>query len=71
MVVPALAADARGHRIGYGSAFYDAVIAAMCPPACSLVVVYDFELVDRVPVGRFDRACDLVVTDLRMIDRER
>lgn len=67
VLVPALAADTRGHRLGYGSGFYDATLGDLCPPALSIVVVYDFGLMAELPVESHDRACDLVVTDERML----
>ncbi len=70
VVVPALAAAADGHRLGYGLGFYDATLPDVCPPARSLVVVHDFELLAEVPSTPRDVACDLVVTDLRTFERK-
>jgi 5-formyltetrahydrofolate cyclo-ligase len=69
VVAPALAAASDGHRLGYGLGFYDATLPDVCPPARSLVVVYDFELLAEVPSTPRDVACDLVVTDLRTFER--
>lgn len=68
VVVPALAAAADGHRIGYGAGFYDATLPDVCPPARSVVVVFDFQLLAEVPSTSHDVACDVVVTDARVID---
>ncbi len=68
VVVPALAAAADGHRIGYGAGFYDATLPDVCPPARSVVVVFDFQLLAEVPCTLHDVACDVVVTDARVID---
>lgn len=68
VVVPALAAAEDGHRIGYGAGFYDATLPDMCPPARSVVVVFDFQLLAEVPASANDVACDVVVTDARVID---
>lgn len=66
-VVPALAASAAGHRLGYGAGFYDIVLPRFCPPALSVVVVFDFELLPELPVTTGDVPCDVVVTDLRTL----
>jgi 5-formyltetrahydrofolate cyclo-ligase len=67
--VPALAAAPSGHRIGYGAGFYDATLPEFCPPARSVIVVFDFQLLGELPVSPVDVACDFVVTDKRAIER--
>jgi len=67
IVVPALAVSATGHRLGYGAGFYDRVLPSYCPPACSVVVAYDFQLLGELPVLEWDHASDLVVTDERTL----
>jgi 5-formyltetrahydrofolate cyclo-ligase len=65
IVVPALALDPRGHRIGYGRGFYDRSIGAFAPPATTIGVVYDFQLLVEVPQTETDVPVDYVVTDAR------
>lgn len=65
-LVPALAVDSRGHRIGYGGGYYDKLIPRLIR-ACTCVVAYDFQLISEVPYLPFDIAVDLVVTDARVI----
>jgi 5-formyltetrahydrofolate cyclo-ligase len=67
VVVPALAADGRGHRIGYGAGYYDATLRDLCPPARTIVVVYDFQLLAELPSEPHDVPCDLIVTDQREV----
>jgi len=67
LVVPALAVSADGHRLGYGSGFYDATIPDFCPPAQALVVVFDFQLLGELPVTNGDVASQLIVTDRRVL----
>jgi 5-formyltetrahydrofolate cyclo-ligase len=68
VLVPALALASDGHRIGYGAGFYDATLPEHCPPARSIVVGFDFQLLAELPVDEGDIACDIVVTDQRVID---
>jgi 5-formyltetrahydrofolate cyclo-ligase len=63
VVVPALAVDVRGHRIGYGVGYYDATLADVCPPAQTVIVAYHFQMLAELPVEQHDVACDFVVTD--------
>jgi 5-formyltetrahydrofolate cyclo-ligase len=65
VVVPALAVDPKGNRIGYGRGLYDCLLDAIAPPAFAVAVVYDFQVVSEVPVTAGDRAVDVIVTDLR------
>lgn len=65
VLVPALAADARGMRIGYGAGYYDATLGDLCPPAKSWILAYQFQLLAELPAEAHDRACDRVVTDER------
>ena len=65
-IIPALAVDPRGYRIGYGGGFYDKLIPQLCR-ACTCAVAYDFQLVSEVPELAFDVPVDIVVTDQRVI----
>ena len=63
VIVPALAVDPTGHRIGYGRGYYDRLLARIAPPAFALAVAYDFEA--EVPVTEGDYPVDMIVTDAR------
>ncbi len=65
-LVPALAVDPRGYRIGYGGGYYDKLLPLLAN-ACTCAVAYDFQLISEVPQLPFDVAVDLVVTDARLI----
>ena len=67
IVVPALAVDDRGHRLGYGAGFYDRTLPRFCPPAHAIVVAFDYQLIAEVPITEGDVATDLVVTDARVL----
>jgi 5-formyltetrahydrofolate cyclo-ligase len=67
IVVPAIAVDPVGHRIGYGAGYYDRTLPKF-PGATSIVVVYDWQLVAEVPTTPGDVACSLIVTDARTLD---
>jgi len=65
-LVPALAIDPRGYRIGYGGGYYDKLIPRL-GHARTCAVAYDFQLISEVPELPFDVAVDLIVTDERVI----
>ncbi len=68
VVVPALAFDGEGHRIGYGAGFYDRLLEGLGARATAIGVAYDFQLVAEVPVLPGDVAVAEVVTDARSIE---
>ena len=67
ILVPALQVDGRGHRIGYGAGFYDRTIPRFSPPAKTIIVAFDFQLIAEVPVTDGDVACGMIVTDKRVL----
>ncbi len=66
VVVPALAVDPRGHRIGYGAGHYDRALAAL-RPAASVAVAFDFQLIAEAPDTEGDVAVGWIVTDERAL----
>lgn len=61
ILVPLLAFDARGHRLGYGAGHYDRTLAELAVPAVGLA--FDFQREEALPAEAHDRALDCVVTD--------
>ncbi len=70
IVVPALALDPRGHRIGYGAGYYDKALPRYAPPAATVAVAFDFQLVAEVPDSAVDVTVGWVVTDARTLQAE-
>lgn len=68
VVVPALAVDPRGHRLGYGAGYYDRTLPAYAPPAVTVAVAYEFQLLVDLPATEHDVAVHWVVTDARTLD---
>lgn len=61
VVVPALGADRRGHRLGHGRGFYDAFLARLTAPTVG--VVYHACLVERLPVEPHDVPLSVIATE--------
>jgi len=55
LIVPALAADRRGNRLGRGGGCYDRALARVAPSVPTIALLYDHELLDEVPAGAFDQ----------------
>lgn len=73
LIVPLLAFDRTGHRMGYGAGFYDRTLATLKQrgPVLAVGVGYAGQEVDAVPTGPYDVALDLIVTDREIIRPER
>lgn len=64
VLVPAVAADDRGYRIGLGKGFYDRLLPTL-EGAFSVALLFDFQLVAEVPEEPHDARVHHVVTDRR------
>lgn len=60
-VIPAIAFDRRGYRLGYGKGYYDRYLSRF--DVVRVGFSFDELLVDSLPHGRFDAACDAVITE--------
>jgi 5-formyltetrahydrofolate cyclo-ligase len=55
VIVPALAVDRRGHRLGRGAGCYDRALARVGAAVPTVALIYDDELLDEVPAGPLDQ----------------
>jgi 5-formyltetrahydrofolate cyclo-ligase len=55
VIVPALAVDRRGQRLGRGGGSYDRALRRVGPAIPTIALLYDGELLDEVPAGRHDQ----------------
>ncbi len=62
ILVPALAVDDRGYRLGFGKGFYDRLLAA-CPGAITVGIVFGFQVMTELPNTPFDVPVQWVVTE--------
>lgn len=74
VVLPGLAFDREGGRLGRGAGYYDRVLARILGAGRrpSLIGVgYSFQLIDRVPMASHDVRVDLVVTETEWAEIRR
>jgi 5-formyltetrahydrofolate cyclo-ligase len=68
VVIPGVAFDPSGGRLGYGKGFYDRFLP-QCKAGCALVgLAYDFQLEERLPCEHHDVGLDYVITDAQIIE---
>ncbi len=60
VLMPGLAFDPRGHRIGYGGGFYDRFLAAE-PNHPTLALCYEFQMLPELRTEEFDIPVDTVL----------
>jgi 5-formyltetrahydrofolate cyclo-ligase len=66
-LVPGLAFDDEGRRLGYGAGFYDRLLAQARPTAFSLGYGYEFQVTPEVPTEPHDRLLQAVATPDRVL----
>ena len=65
MLVPGLAFDSRGWRLGYGKGLYDRVLGRLRSGTVTAGYCFDFQLLGQVPHGPTDLPVGEIVTDRR------
>jgi 5-formyltetrahydrofolate cyclo-ligase len=70
LLVPLLAFDRTGHRLGYGGGYYDLTIAHLraCKAIIAVGLAYASQEIAAVPATSRDVALDLVLTEHDVID---
>lgn len=61
IIVPGVAYDRRGNRLGRGKGFYDRLLAET--RATTIGVAYDFQLLDELPTEPHDTPVHIVITE--------
>lgn len=65
IIVPAVAYDRRGNRLGRGKGFYDRLLQST--KATKIGIGYDFQLVDEIPAEEHDVPMDIVITQTSVL----
>jgi len=66
IIVPAVAYDRNGNRLGRGKGFYDRLLATT--KASTIGVAYDFQLFDELPKEEHDIPVHMVITQTSVIE---
>lgn len=67
VIVPGVAFDAAGGRIGYGRGYYDRLLSGTCGGVPTIGIAFDEQVVERVPCDEADVRMSVVVTPTRTL----
>jgi 5-formyltetrahydrofolate cyclo-ligase len=69
LLLPLMAFDGTGHRLGYGAGYYDRTVAALRRhgDVVTVGIAYDEQQIDALPVDGHDQRMDAVMTDQRTL----
>ena len=66
VVVPGVAFDRKGHRLGRGGGYYDRLLAGFYGRSAALA--FDFQILPAIPVEPHDRPVDALVTEIKIVN---
>lgn len=66
VIVPGVAFDSGGRRIGYGKGYYDRYLPKV-PTQKRIALAFGVQMVERIPAGERDQGVGLVVTEFGII----
>ena len=67
VLLPGVAFDRTGNRLGYGRGYYDKLLMRADPTLVRVAAGFSCQIVDKVPVGPFDQKIDTLITENEMI----
>lgn len=68
MLLPGLAFDLKGNRIGYGGGFYDKYLSEFSKTHFyKIALTYEFQILDHINTSEYDKRADLLMTPERKI----
>jgi 5-formyltetrahydrofolate cyclo-ligase len=69
LVVPGLAFDVRGHRLGRGKGFFDGLLRES--PAPKIALAHDCQVLNEIPTETHDVPVDFIVTETKVVHCQR
>lgn len=66
-IMPGIAFDERGGRIGHGTGFYDRVIPKLDVTTRKVALAFECQIVPQIPMEPHDRYTDIIITEKRTI----
>lgn len=67
VIVPGVAFDRAGNRVGYGAGYYDRFLRRTRIGVPAVAIAFALQVVPEVPTGRADRRVDAIVTEAEVV----
>jgi len=67
VIVPGVAFDKKGSRLGFGGGFYDRLLSRLSPQTGSVALAFECQIIDKVPCEEHDVSVDYIITEERII----
>ena len=68
MIMPGLAFDLIGNRIGYGAGYYDSYLSRLpSSQFIKIAIAFDFQVIKQIPAEEYDVLMDAIITPTRII----
>ena len=71
VVVPGVAFDRSGNRLGHGKGFYDRLLGQIASRVTKVALAFDCQIIDSIPSQPHDIAMDIVLTPTEIIRRAK
>ena len=71
VIIPGVAFDREGNRVGYGSGFYDRFLPKLRKGAKKIALAYDLQIVEKIPTGENDVSVEKIITEDEIIQCSR
>ncbi|RZB34833.1 MAG: 5-formyltetrahydrofolate cyclo-ligase [Desulfobacteraceae bacterium Eth-SRB1] len=66
-IIPGVALDEKGGRIGSGEGYYDRLIPKLSATTRKVALAFESQIIQQVPLESHDRYVDIVITEKRII----
>lgn len=67
VILPGVAFDKKGFRLGFGAGCYDRFIPRLREDCILVAPAYDFQVLDHIPSGAYDQPVDFIVTEKNIL----
>jgi len=67
VLVPGVAFDVEGYRVGYGGGYYDRFFSSLKKDVIKIGLCYDLQILSQVPRDPYDIPVDLIISENRLI----
>jgi len=67
VIVPGVAFDKNGYRIGYGGGYYDRFLPRLPEKTTTISLAFEMQLIDKIPTSQYDLPVQYIITEEQFI----